>query len=637
MPGFERQQIRNEGSHLVSHARPDWATPQSLRADNPILAQQEALGNQDAQRFAQECPLQVPGPSLCPFGGVCHTCPVRVQPKLTINQPDDKYEREANRVAEQVMRMPEADIGERGTVREEVRDIHIQRSWAECDDELQRQPIEEEEEEEILQTKANLGRTPEVLPEIEAKVHALRGRQPLPKPVRAFFEPRFGYDFSHVRVRTSARANEVAGGVEARAFTVGQDIVFGAGQYSPGTLEGRRLLGHELTHVMQQSDSAVAGHGREIEPPCQVTGRGADVVNWARARPPRVSNRVTSSHHKIQRACPPPERLGRSPPPEPCVEADPTQRIRDYFGLPLRFCLDSDNLIDADRPNIAELRSRLSVLLLASGRSVHIHGYSSVSGRARYNRRLACHRASTVKRMLRLRSRAPIHLYCHGSTSIFGSPGENQRVVVCVHPPPPFHMPPARITVPRPRPPLPELEYEDCATSPNAQTVIADAFREAILLVQSALARCRQMPTPRRVVEGLAEFFNANTTVLPRVISTLETIKSELGRSHTFECESWCERPHWIAYVRSRARCWFGIPVHIHFCPPFFNSPNIETPQRVSAIVARAGSLIHEIAHISACVGDKIYYRGPGWKKKYPWVLLDNADSYSEFVLNVTR
>jgi hypothetical protein len=76
-----------------------------------------------------------------------------------------------------------------------------------------------------------------------------------PKPAgeRAFFEPRFGYDFGSVRVHTGARAAETAQAVQARAFTVGRDVVFGTGQYAPGTSAGRRLLGHELTHVVQQN------------------------------------------------------------------------------------------------------------------------------------------------------------------------------------------------------------------------------------------------------------------------------------------------------------------------------------------------------------------------------------------------
>src|SRR5207244_11233244 len=77
--------------------------------------------------------------------------------------------------------------------------------------------------------------------------------QPLDESTRAFMEPRFGHDFSRVRVHTDSQAAESARAVNALAYTVGPDIVLGADQYKPGTLAGRRLLAHELTHVLQQS------------------------------------------------------------------------------------------------------------------------------------------------------------------------------------------------------------------------------------------------------------------------------------------------------------------------------------------------------------------------------------------------
>jgi hypothetical protein len=75
--------------------------------------------------------------------------------------------------------------------------------------------------------------------------------QPLDPATRAFFEPRFGHDFSQVRVYTDARAAESARAVNARAYTLGENVVFGAGRFSSHFGEGRRLLAHELTHVVQ--------------------------------------------------------------------------------------------------------------------------------------------------------------------------------------------------------------------------------------------------------------------------------------------------------------------------------------------------------------------------------------------------
>lgn len=75
---------------------------------------------------------------------------------------------------------------------------------------------------------------------------------------RAFMESRFGYDFSAVRVHSGTAAGQSARDVNARAYTAGHDIVFGAGRFAPGTPDGRRLIAHELTHVVQQSGAVTA-------------------------------------------------------------------------------------------------------------------------------------------------------------------------------------------------------------------------------------------------------------------------------------------------------------------------------------------------------------------------------------------
>jgi hypothetical protein len=86
---------------------------------------------------------------------------------------------------------------------------------------------------------------------------------PLDENTRAFMEPRFGHDFSHVRVHTDAKSAESARAVNALAYTVGNDVVFDADRYSSGTKSGYRLLAHELTHVVQQRGASRA-LGRQL-------------------------------------------------------------------------------------------------------------------------------------------------------------------------------------------------------------------------------------------------------------------------------------------------------------------------------------------------------------------------------------
>ncbi len=83
--------------------------------------------------------------------------------------------------------------------------------------------------------------------------------QHLDADTQAFMESRFGHDFSQVRVHTDERAMESAHAVNALAYTVGQDVVFGQGQYVPETSEGKKLLAHELTHVVQQAQMPILG------------------------------------------------------------------------------------------------------------------------------------------------------------------------------------------------------------------------------------------------------------------------------------------------------------------------------------------------------------------------------------------
>lgn len=102
-----------------------------------------------------------------------------------------------------------------------------------------------------LQRRSANGVEPMTVPSIVHEVLRSPG-QPLDAQTRAFFEPRFGHDFSKVRVHTDTRAAESARAVNALAYTVGYDIVFGNGQFSPNMNQGQWLLAHELTHAVQQ-------------------------------------------------------------------------------------------------------------------------------------------------------------------------------------------------------------------------------------------------------------------------------------------------------------------------------------------------------------------------------------------------
>ncbi len=199
--------------------------------------------------------------SACACGGGCPRCEkesdaLKVQTKLAISTPGDEFEQEADRVAEQVMRMPD-------TAREPVglsrllAPSQLNRACSACEEEKDtHQHTGGEGEERHLQSKG-VQRGAQMTHSAEAAVRNLGGGQPLSEATRAYFEPRFGHDFSDVRVHTGARAVESARAINALAYTAGRDVVFNQGQYSAATSAGARLLAHELTHVVQQSERHV--------------------------------------------------------------------------------------------------------------------------------------------------------------------------------------------------------------------------------------------------------------------------------------------------------------------------------------------------------------------------------------------
>jgi hypothetical protein len=166
-----------------------------------------------------------------------------IQAKLKVGAVDDPLEHEADRVGDQVMRMPSPEVAPT------CAPPQISRKCAAC-----------AEEEENLQRK-EAGTAEASLSEAPASVHQvlLSPGQPLDPSSQAYFEPRFGHDFSRVRIHSGTTAEQSARDVKASAYTVGNNIVFATGQFAPGTQEGRRLIAHELAHVVQQSASTEIG------------------------------------------------------------------------------------------------------------------------------------------------------------------------------------------------------------------------------------------------------------------------------------------------------------------------------------------------------------------------------------------
>jgi hypothetical protein len=166
----------------------------------------------------------------------CSSCETKkmvgqsLQTKLRVNEPGDGYEQEAERVADRVVLMPASEESENSSTR--LTTPLVQRRTT-------------------TETRTTgLGEAPLIVHDV-----LYSPGQPLDTATRAFFEPRFGHNFENVRVHFDAKATESAHAVNALAYTVGQDVVFGPGKYAPQAASGQRLLAHELSHVMQQNGS----------------------------------------------------------------------------------------------------------------------------------------------------------------------------------------------------------------------------------------------------------------------------------------------------------------------------------------------------------------------------------------------
>lgn len=203
-----------------------------------------------------------------------------IQAKLAVGPADDKYEQEADHIAAQVMTIPAPAAEGTGPVQRQAGEEKVVQAQplaatitplaqreptrGEEEEEVQAKPLvqrQPEEEEAVVQAKA-AGPTAaagfEVSKGLEQRLTASKGGgSPLPAEVRGFMEPRFGADFSGVRVHTDGAAAGMSQQIQAKAFTLGQDIYMGAGQYAPDTDAGKRLLAHELTHTIQQAGNTV--------------------------------------------------------------------------------------------------------------------------------------------------------------------------------------------------------------------------------------------------------------------------------------------------------------------------------------------------------------------------------------------
>jgi hypothetical protein len=165
-----------------------------------------------------------------------------IQAKLTMGEVGDKYEREADRVAQDVVQRINKPSTQSDT---------LQRQETE---ELQ---LKEESVNEIVQRRKAKDES-EVSTDLESAINSAKGNgQPLDKNLQQSMGQAIGADFSGVKIHTDAQSDRLNRSIQAKAFTTGQDVFFRQGEYQPESREGQELIAHELTHVVQQKGSEV--------------------------------------------------------------------------------------------------------------------------------------------------------------------------------------------------------------------------------------------------------------------------------------------------------------------------------------------------------------------------------------------
>ena len=205
----------------------------------------------------------------CSCGGSCPRCKNRfkIQAKLKVRQPNDIYEKEADWIAEKVMRMQDISL-----VGVSSGNNNVQRKCDACEkeeeekDKIQMKPLatkitpiikrqrerELDDEVEMVQKRAE-GSISVATESFRSRLNASKGGgSPLPKSTNQFMSNSFGTDFSRVRIHNDSSAHQMNRDIQAKAFTHGSDIYFNRAYYSPETIGGKKLLAHELTHVVQQ-------------------------------------------------------------------------------------------------------------------------------------------------------------------------------------------------------------------------------------------------------------------------------------------------------------------------------------------------------------------------------------------------
>lgn len=377
------------GMNTTSQCLPQMKTAASMTSSSSLLVQRQcACGGKSS------------------LSGECEECKKKnvlgVQPKLEIGSPEDIYEREADHVADQILREPSGK-------NPNLTPLKVSSYTGFSSNSLTPAPPS------VINVVAKSG-------------------QPIEPTFLNDMEHRFGRDFSRVSVHTDTLAQSSATEIGAKAYTVGRNIVFGRGYYQPHSDDGKKLLAHELTHVVQQSgDELGVGQTKMV-----LQREGEDDVEPQLTR----SEEIALSHSSVG------EYTGTS---------DPLTLSLFNFGIDI-------SSPKTEHTDILRELGRLLTAVATISATVRVIGFADATGPERHNRRLSLRRAKAVKDFLQPLIGQRISLSAYGETnpiadneSLTGR-NRNRRVDIrfaISRPPIPPPDVPERPTEPTVEPPVP--------------------------------------------------------------------------------------------------------------------------------------------------------------------------------------
>ena len=392
-----------------------------------------APGQAAAPPARGSAPVRTPSPAPCGNQALLR----RLQAKLKVGSVNDPLEHEADRVADQVTRMAAPAAMTSASPQ-------VSRKCSACEEQVSRKCAACAEEEKLQKKEPG---TQAAISQAPASVHeTLRSPgRPLDQATRAYFEPRFGRDFSNVRVHTGSSAAQSAREVNAHAYTVGHDIAFDSGRFEPGSQDGRHLIAHELAHVVQQGGLGSGVRTTSQLPRNNIAAEGRAMLKAppvATSQRPAATRKLSSP--VIQRQ--PKANKGPEPPVSRSEEVQLSLRSPGLLTTGLNPPMISLYNFAIDQPalkpeHVDAVKALGSVIKRTVGAKLHIaaNGHADFSGDSELNEPLSRQRAIAVQTPLQQISGVPVDPSWFGSrqpavaNDTVDGRSRNRRVDIYLH------------------------------------------------------------------------------------------------------------------------------------------------------------------------------------------------------------